>query len=62
MLTWKGEGRGAPNVPDAAGSRAGVDGDGRRLELGGAHTIQYSGDVLWNCHIINIVLITSAAQ
>ena len=29
--------------------KAGINGDGRRLDLGGEHTIQRTDDVLWNC-------------
>ena len=31
------------------GEGEGINGDGRRLDWGGEHTIEYTDDILWNC-------------
>ena len=42
------------------GTGRGVNGDGRRLDLGGEHTIQNTDDVLQNCTLETyIILLTS---
>ena len=39
----------------------GVNGDGRRSDLGGEHTMQGTDDVLWNCAPETcVILLTSA--
>lgn len=34
---------------EGAGKIKGINGDGRKLDLGGEHETQYTDDVLWSC-------------
>ena len=36
-------------VAEGRGRYRGINGDGMRLDRGGEHKIQCTGDVLWNC-------------
>lgn len=39
------------------GGNGGIDGDGRRCDLGGEHTIKCTGGVLWNCACVTCIIL-----
>ena len=44
---------------EEGGGEGGINGDGRRLDLGGEHALQCTEDVLWDCGLkACIILLT----